>query len=212
MEGSIYDVDVQNIMTHEVGHWLKLLDLYDEDEATMAQTMYGRSAERDLTKRSLACGDEAGIVAVFAGQHRELDPAFARQNRQPFDAVFPPIEAAQQAHDDDLGVRGDSVDPQIDRHWMAQIAQMGEAQGRYICLLVHVGRGQSGQITVGERQDRDRARLQTELEQLIQGNLVSRWRQEVSESQYQEILESLIARRISPHQAVKVLLNGGETV
>ena len=65
--------------------------------------------------------------------------------------------------------------------------------------------------TTGERADRDRARLQAELEQLIQGNLVSRWRQEVSEQQYQEILESLIARRISPHQAVEVLLNGGQS-
>lgn len=67
VKGGIYDVDVQNIMTHEVGHWLKLLDLYDEDEATMAQTMYGRSAERDLTKRSLACGDEAGIRKIYEG-------------------------------------------------------------------------------------------------------------------------------------------------
>lgn len=65
--------------------------------------------------------------------------------------------------------------------------------------------------TTGERVDRDRARLQAELELLIQGNLVSRWRQEVSEAQYQEILESLLARRISPHQAVDVLLNGGQS-
>ena len=61
----------------------------------------------------------------------------------------------------------------------------------------------------GERRDRDRTRLQTELELLIQGNLVSRWREGVSDSQYQEILESLIARQISPHQAVDALLDGG---
>jgi LAO/AO transport system kinase len=62
--------------------------------------------------------------------------------------------------------------------------------------------------TTGERQDRDRARLQAELELLIQGNLVSRWRHEVSDSKYQEILDSLMARQISPHQAVDILLNG----
>lgn len=62
-----YDVDVQNIMTHEAGHWLMLRDLYDEDEATMAQTMYGRSAEFDLEKRSLECGDEAGIQKIYQG-------------------------------------------------------------------------------------------------------------------------------------------------
>ena len=59
--------------------------------------------------------------------------------------------------------------------------------------------------------DRDRARLQAELELLIQQNLVSRWRQGVSDSQYQEILETLIARKISPHQAVNALLDGGQS-
>lgn len=62
----------------------------------------------------------------------------------------------------------------------------------------------------GERQNRDRERLQAELDMLIQTDLVYRWRQQVSDSQYQEILESLIARKISPHQAVDVLINGGQ--
>ena len=65
--------------------------------------------------------------------------------------------------------------------------------------------------TTGERHDRDRTRLQSELEQLIQGNLVSRWRKEVPDSKYQEILESLIARQMSPHQAAEILMNGGQT-
>jgi LAO/AO transport system kinase len=65
--------------------------------------------------------------------------------------------------------------------------------------------------TTGERHDRDRTRLQSELEQLIQGNLVSRWRKEVPDSKYQEILESLIARQMSPHQAAEILMNGGPT-
>jgi LAO/AO transport system kinase len=62
----------------------------------------------------------------------------------------------------------------------------------------------------GERENRDRERLQTELEMLIQSNLVDRWRQQVSETQYQETLESLIARQISPHEAAQVLMNGGQ--
>jgi LAO/AO transport system kinase len=63
----------------------------------------------------------------------------------------------------------------------------------------------------GERQNRDRARLQAELDMLIQNNLVSRWRQHIPDSQYQETLESLIARNISPHQAAEVLVNGGQS-
>lgn len=63
----------------------------------------------------------------------------------------------------------------------------------------------------GERRNRDRARLQAELDMLIQSNLVYRWRQNVSDAQYKEILESLIAREISPHQAAEALLNGGQS-
>ena len=60
-----YDVDVQNIVTHEVGHWLMLGDLYQKPAND--QTMYGRSAEFDLQKRSLESGDEAGIQEIYPG-------------------------------------------------------------------------------------------------------------------------------------------------
>lgn len=64
-----YDVDVQNIMTHEAGHWLVLGDLYDDMagfvEADREQTMYGYAGEYELQKRSLESGDEAGIWAIY---------------------------------------------------------------------------------------------------------------------------------------------------
>ncbi len=56
---------------------------------------------------------------------------------------------------------------------------------------------------------RDRARLQAELDLVIQQTLVTRWRDRLPSDRYQETLEDLAARRISPHQAVKALLNGG---
>lgn len=58
-----YDVDVQNIVTHEAGHWLMLGDLYNKPAND--QTMYGRSAEFELQKRSLESGDEAGIQEIY---------------------------------------------------------------------------------------------------------------------------------------------------
>ena len=58
-----YDVDVQNIATHEVGHWLMLEDLYNKPAGE--QTMYGISAEFDLQKRSLESGDIAGITSIY---------------------------------------------------------------------------------------------------------------------------------------------------
>lgn len=62
---SAYDVDVQNIMTHEAGHWLMLDDLYFS--AAGEQTMYGISSDRELKKRSLESGDIAGIGKIYPG-------------------------------------------------------------------------------------------------------------------------------------------------
>ncbi|MCL5772589.1 MAG: hypothetical protein M1479_10025 [Actinobacteria bacterium] len=60
---SQYDVDVQNIIAHEAGHWLVLDDLYADNN--MDKTMYGYSDQMELIKRSLAPGDVAGIQAIY---------------------------------------------------------------------------------------------------------------------------------------------------
>lgn len=58
-----YDVDVQNIMTHEAGHWLMLDDMYYD--AASEQTMYGYASDRELKKRSLEEGDLAGVRMIY---------------------------------------------------------------------------------------------------------------------------------------------------
>jgi hypothetical protein len=58
-----YDVDVQNIMTHEAGHWLVLDDLYKKPAGE--QTMYGISSQFELKKCSLESGDKAGILVIY---------------------------------------------------------------------------------------------------------------------------------------------------
>ena len=62
-ESAAYNVDVQNIMTHEAGHWLVLGDLYATYNSE--KTMYGYSGELELKKRSLTSGDEAGIRKIY---------------------------------------------------------------------------------------------------------------------------------------------------
>jgi hypothetical protein len=62
-DGAATDMDVQNIATHELGHFFNLSDIYDESKDDL--TMYGYSWEGDVEKRSLAAGDIAGIRKVF---------------------------------------------------------------------------------------------------------------------------------------------------
>ncbi|MCS6860330.1 MAG: hypothetical protein NZT92_08440 [Abditibacteriales bacterium] len=54
--------DVQNIATHEFGHWVGLLDLYGTSEQDL--TMYGYSSGGELKKRTLGAGDRLGAAAV----------------------------------------------------------------------------------------------------------------------------------------------------
>ncbi|UCD99506.1 MAG: methylmalonyl Co-A mutase-associated GTPase MeaB [Chloroflexota bacterium] len=98
-----------------------------------------------------------------------------------------------------------------EKHWVPLILRTVATQGDGVPELVKaIEEHQNFLDITGLRNERDRTRLQTELELLIQGNLVSRWRQKVSQTQYEQVLESLIARQISPHQAVEVLLDGGQ--
>ena len=55
--------DVQNIATHELGHSLSLLDLYDA--ADSGKTMYGYASSGETKKRTLDPDDIAGIAHLY---------------------------------------------------------------------------------------------------------------------------------------------------
>ena len=62
-EGVAGYYDVQNIATHEAGHWLMLGDLYNKP--ARQQTMYGYGATGEVKKRSLESGDIAGVLEIY---------------------------------------------------------------------------------------------------------------------------------------------------
>ncbi len=61
----------------------------------------------------------------------------------------------------------------------------------------------------GGWQRRERVRLQSELDTILQAALVNRWHARAPEQFYQQILGKIVARELSPWQAVQALLNGG---
>lgn len=63
--GSAGYYDVQDIMTHEAGHWLMLGDLYTN--AASQQTMYGYGSMGELKARTLESGDVAGLRKIYPG-------------------------------------------------------------------------------------------------------------------------------------------------
>ncbi len=80
------------------------------------------------------------------------------------------------------------------------IVELAESIGRHVAHL-----RQSGDWAV-----RDRARLEVELEALIHEALVKRFREEVIQEKYEDVLGKVMQRNISPWEAVNLLLNGRE--
>jgi len=58
-------MDVQNVATHEMGHWLCLLDLYGN--ADSEKTMYGFSTTDETKKRTPEAEDIAGMQWIYPG-------------------------------------------------------------------------------------------------------------------------------------------------
>lgn len=64
----------------------------------------------------------------------------------------------------------------------------------------------------GGWKQRERWRLQTELDLLLQGSLMETFRQRLPAGAYEHALQEIIARRISPFQAVEQLVDGAGKV
>ena len=55
--------DVQNILVHEIGHWVGLDDLYDPEDEDL--TMFGFGDKGELKKDTLESGDVSGASAIY---------------------------------------------------------------------------------------------------------------------------------------------------
>jgi len=63
LKGEAGKMDVQNIITHEFGHWCGLADLYSDADYWL--TMYGYASYGETYKRTLGLGDILGLQAVY---------------------------------------------------------------------------------------------------------------------------------------------------
>jgi LAO/AO transport system kinase len=61
----------------------------------------------------------------------------------------------------------------------------------------------------GDWSARDRARLGSEMESLLREALMDRFLENIQQEWYEKMVERVVSRKISPYDAVKLLLNGG---
>jgi LAO/AO transport system kinase len=120
-----------------------------------------------------------------------------------------PTERVFQHHGSTMRIAGPKQDASSAPMWIPLIqrtvstegkgiVELAQAIARHVAHLTH-----SGGWTI-----RERARLEVELDALIYEELVSRFRQDVPQKQYDDVLEKIIQRNLSPGEAVKILMNG----
>ncbi|HNB53668.1 MAG TPA: hypothetical protein PK530_17090, partial [Anaerolineales bacterium] len=70
-----------------------------------------------------------------------------------------------------------------------------------------IARHRAHLIQTGDLERRERARMQNELDLRIQETLVNRWRAGTTNGQYEDVLEKLVKRELSPEDAASELVN-----
>lgn len=99
--------------------------------------------------------------------------------------------------------------PPPESFWLPPILRTVAPEGAGIEALAEaIARHRSHLQQSGNWALRERARLQRELETLLQETLLTRWRQATDNQTIQRVLDDLAARRISHHNAVDILLQG----
>jgi len=93
--------------------------------------------------------------------------------------------------------------------WIPPIQKTVATEGTGIPELVNeISRHIDHLRESGDWVARERSRLGSELDAMLRETLVARFREKVSESRYEEVLEQVFQRDLAPWEAVKMLLNG----
>jgi LAO/AO transport system kinase len=120
-----------------------------------------------------------------------------------------PTERIFQHHGSAMRVAAPKQDSSSAPLWIPPIQRTVATEGKGITELVQAIAQHVTHLTQsGDWAVRERARLEVELDALIREELVIRFRQDVLQTQYEDILKKIIQRELSPGEAVRILMNG----
>ena len=93
--------------------------------------------------------------------------------------------------------------------WIPPIVKTVATEGKGIDALIEsIARHTAHIRQSGDWAARDRARLGSEMQMLLQEALMDRFMEDIPQKRYHEVIEKVVNRNLSPHEAVKLLLNG----
>jgi LAO/AO transport system kinase len=117
-----------------------------------------------------------------------------------------PTKRVFRHHGQAMTVDSPSIDTTL---WIPPIHKTVATEGTGIVELAESIAKHAAHLRVsGGWADRERARLGSELEAALREELMSRFRESVRESKHEDIIEKVMTRSLSPHEAVNILLNG----
>ncbi len=98
------------------------------------------------------------------------------------------------------------------RIWVPPINKTVATEGKGIAELTEsIAKHAEHLRQSGDWTARDRARLGSEMEALLQETLMARFFQSIPQEEYDDVFEKVLSRNLSPYEAVKFLLNGRAT-
>ena len=117
-----------------------------------------------------------------------------------------PTKRVFRHHGQTISLDAPEVDSKI---WIPPIHKTISTDGKGIPELAEsIAKHQAHLHQSGDWALRDRARLGSELEAVLQEELLNRFFDGIQQGQYNEVMENVLQRNISPYEAVILLLNG----
>ena len=117
-----------------------------------------------------------------------------------------PIKRVFRHHGKSMSIAAPTADPNI---WIPLIVKTVATEGKGIDELSEsIAKHAAHLHQSGDWTARDRARLGSEMEALLQEALMDRFLDDIPHKEYEEIIEKVIHRNLSPSEAVTFLLNG----
>jgi LAO/AO transport system kinase len=119
-----------------------------------------------------------------------------------------PTKRMFRHHGKTMSIAAPTIDADI---WIPEVIKTVATEGKGIDELAAAIANHAAHLRQsGDWTARDRARLRSEMESLLQEGLMDRFLENIPETEYEEIIEKVLLRNISPYEAVKFLLNGNQ--
>ncbi len=119
-----------------------------------------------------------------------------------------PIKRVLRHHGKMMSIADSNIDSSI---WIPPINKTVATEGKGIAEVAEsIAKHAAHLHQSGDWIARDRARLGSEMEALLREALMDRFLQNIQQEEYEEMIEKVVNRNISPYDAVKFLVNGKE--